>query len=98
MNDNDLATEALLEFLNAVEDGVAAAKQRIKNVKVGWNPNEIEWMETEGSKGPYERSEDRDNPEFKAMLKDLEDHNGKLRRDGYFYWKFDHREIVGRKK
>jgi len=96
----DLAVEALLEFLNAAEAGIAAAKRVISQAKgvEKWNPDKIKWTEAEGSKGSYERSEDVNNMEFKAMLKDLAAHNSKLSRDGYFYWLFQNGSTVGRKK
>jgi len=89
---------AFTEFLNAVEAGVAAARQRIKEDKVGWDPSKINWMKAEGNKGPYERSEDVNNPEFKTMLKDLTVHNGKMRYQGWFYWIFQNGNVVGRKR
>jgi len=63
-----------------------------------WDPNKIKWESAEGSSGPYERSEDINNPEFKGMLRDLSDHKGRLTRDGYFYWLFKNGCTVGRKK
>jgi hypothetical protein len=63
-----------------------------------WNPEKIKWVQTEGSSGPYERSEDVNNPEFKAMLKDLAEHQGKFQCEGYFYWAFQKASVVGRKK
>ncbi len=95
---DDTALIALLEFLDAVEAGVSAAKQRIKDAKIGWDPNQIKWEDAEGSSGQYQRSEDFNNPEFKAMLKDLQAHKGKLTRNGYFYWIFKNGSTVGRKK
>ena len=53
-----------------------------------WDPSKIACSEAQGEKGSYERSEDISNPEFKAMLKDLGEHSGKLTRDGVFYWTF----------
>jgi len=96
-NENSALT-ALLEFLNAVEAGVVAAKQRIKEAKIGWDQDKIKWEDAEGSSGKYQRSEDFNNPEFKAMLKDLQAHGGKLTRNGYFYWVFKNGSTVGRKK
>lgn len=81
----DKASIALLEFINAVEAGIASACQRIKQAKIGWDPKQIKWEETQGSAGPYQRSEDANNPEFKLMLKDLQAHNGKLTKEGWFY-------------
>lgn len=63
-----------------------------------WSPEKIIWEKTQGDKGPYERSSDVNNPEFKAMLKDLAAHNGKLTKDGHFYWIFKNGTTVGRKK
>jgi hypothetical protein len=94
----DVASIALLEFLNAVEAGIASARQIIKEAKVGWDPERIKWEQAEGQSGPYERSEDTDNPEFKAMLKDLQAHSGRLTREGWFYWVFQNGAMVGRKK
>jgi len=63
-----------------------------------WNPTKIVWTEAEGSKGPYERSEDVNSYDFKALIKDLADHNGKLTRGDFFYWLFQNGSTVGRKK
>jgi len=98
MTEEDLVLEAFTDFLNAVDAGIQAARQRIKAVKVGWDPEAIKWEKAEGSKGEYERSEDVNNPEFKAMLKDLASHGGRLTEDGYFYWVFKNGTTVGRKK
>ena len=98
MTEEDLVLEAFTDFLNAVDAGIQAARQRIKAVKVGWDPDKIEWKKAEGTKGSYERSEDVDNPEFKAMLKDLASHGDRLTRNGYFYWVFKNGSTVGRKR
>ena len=66
--------------------------------KGNWDPSKIQWSQAEGSKGPYERSEDVNNLEFKAMLKDLAAHSGKTQRNGYFYWCFRNGHTVGRKR
>jgi len=94
----DLVLEAFLDFLNAVEAGIEAARQRVKEQKSLWDPGKITWETAQGTKGEYERSKDVDNPEFKAMLKDLEAHGGRLTREGYFYWVFTNGDAVGRKK
>ena len=98
MTEEDLVLEVFTDFLNAVDAGIQAALQRIKAVKVGWDPNAIKWGKAEGSKGEYERSEDVNNPEFKTMLKDLASHGGRLSREGYFYWIFKNGTTVGRKR
>jgi len=63
-----------------------------------WNPDKIKWEKVQGSKGEFERSVDVDNPEFKTMLKDLAEHNGKLTRNGVFYWVYRNGSTVGRKR
>lgn len=61
-----------------------------------WNPDKIKWQQDTGFKGPYEKSDDVNSLDFKAMLKDLQEHRGKLNRDGRFYWTFKSGSTVGR--
>ena len=63
-----------------------------------YDMNKIKWTQAEGSKGSYERSGDVENPEFQALLKKLEAHNGKLTQNGFFLWKFSNSSVIGRKK
>ena len=82
-----------------LNDWLGIAEQPQQPAKTfSWNPDKIKWVEAEGTSGPYERSEDLDNLDFKAMLKDLGEHKGKFQREGYFYWAFQKAAIVGRKK
>lgn len=106
MSDEDLKILAddLLDFLDGLEASIVKMKMQLNKLfgeakaKFSWNPDKIVWSEAEGSHGKYERSEDVNNPEFKEMLKDLASHNGKLSRNGFFYWSFPKSAIVGRKK
>ena len=53
---SDVALEALTDFLDAVEAGVAAARGRIKAGKVepeNWDPNSVKWINADGTSGPY---------------------------------------------
>jgi len=101
--------DLLLQLVNGFESSIISFKQAIsqgKSIKSkpepkkewGWNPGNIQWEESEGSKGKYERSEDINNLQFKLMLKNLQEHKGKLFRDGFFYWVFRNGATVGRKK
>lgn len=63
-----------------------------------WDPSKISWKETEGGKGPYERANDKTNPDFILLAKELKEKNGKFRKGGYFYWLFDRSDDIGRKK
>jgi hypothetical protein len=97
--------EDFLDFLNDLEASIQRMKFQISKLvgvaekpKFQWNPDKIKWEKAEGFKGEFERSEDVNNPEFKAMLKDLESHGGKLTRNSLFYWVYKDGSTVGRKK
>lgn len=105
-HDFDEVLELLVDFCNALESACVNLKHRVAELKSvieakrkwRWNPDAIKWEKAEGWKGEYERSEDVNNPQFKAMLRDLAQHNGKLTRNGMFYWVFKNGSTVGRKK
>jgi len=64
-----------------------------------WNPANIPWKQAEGQKGPYERANDKTNPDFQLLVKELKaSKEGRFRKSGYFYWLFDRSDDVGRKK
>jgi hypothetical protein len=103
MSEEDTVTAALLEFLNACEAGIAVAKRLISENKGvieegNWKPAKIQWAVTEGTKGSYERSEDVNSLDFKLLIKQLKQHEGKLSKDGYFYWLFNNGSTIGRKR
>ncbi len=106
VEDFEIFLEDFCDFLDGLEASVAKMKMQIAKL-VGiaeekpifsWNPDKIKWQKTQGVKGEFEKSEDFNNPEFKALLKDLAQHNGKLTRNGWFYWTFKNGSTVGRKK
>lgn len=96
--------ESVIDFCNAIEAAAVNLRKQIEGKDQGrespinWNPDKIKWSLAEGAKGPYEKSGDINNLEFKAMLKDLNEHNGKLRCGPWFYWRFENGSTVGRKK
>ena len=105
MSDEDFINfiEDFTDFLNGLEASIVKMRMQIEKLtgseaRPKWNPDKIKWEKAEGWKGSYERSEDVNNPEFKAMLKDLAQHGGKLTRDSHFYWVFKNGSVVGRKK
>ena len=104
MSEEDLKilAEDLLDFLRAVEASRVQLEMRINKLfgpgKATWDPSKIKWTQTQGTRGPFEKSEDVDNPNFKAMLKDLSAHKGRMNREGHFYWTFPNGATVGRKK
>ena len=104
---DDNVAEAVIDFCNAMEAAIVNLKRQLGRrngqAESVQPPNTstsdaIKWESREGSKGPFERSEDVDNPQFKLLLKDLAAHQGKLTRNGLFYWTFQNGSTVGRKK
>jgi len=94
-----------IEFLVKLRDGLQMAVDAVSeyidaHASVGkhWNPDKIIWKVTNGAKGPYDKADPQATHDFKAMLQDLKDHKGKMRRDGFFYWVFSDMATVGRKK
>lgn len=69
----------------------------------GWNPDAIKWREAEGFKGKYQRypgpeEKAESTSDYRLLLEDLKKHNGKLSREGFFYWLFEDGSTVGRKR
>jgi hypothetical protein len=87
----DVAVEALLEFLNAVEAGVAAAKHLISRKKgIADLPgfDELPWIEQQGTKGPYQQtSRQKCQPcNFDRLKAELKSHGGFWEHNGWKYW------------
>lgn len=99
MSENE--REAIIDFCNALEAACVKLKHELgassSQGNHSWDPNKIGWTDKQGEKGPFQISEDVNNLEFKAMLKDLNHHQGKLARNGKFYWIFTNGTTVGRK-
>jgi hypothetical protein len=93
--------EAIIDFCSALEAACVKLKHDLGvspgQGRYSWDPKKIGWTDKQGDKGPYQMSEDVNNLEFKAMLKDLASHKGKLAMDGKFYWVFANGTTVGRK-
>jgi len=100
----DLAilAEELTRFLVQLEIQSAELRQALKRLLgadvYSWDPDKIAWTKEQGAKGEFEKSEDYNNPEFKAMLKWLNEHGGNALRAGYLYWVYRNGATVGRKK
>ncbi len=93
--DADLLGTNIMRVLKGLQPEKAKSESQ-ETRQWTWNPDKIAWHQAQGSSGPYERSEDVNSLEFKAMLKDLAEHKGKLNRDGRFYWVFNNGVTVGR--
>ena len=68
---------------------------------VPYSLDRIKWVKAEGPSGPYEYADRNDNlgsEDFKFLLEDLKQHNGRMTRQGYFLWLFSNGDRVGRKQ
>jgi len=94
--------DPLFQLVNGMDAGIVEFKQTLKKLKLEtYDVNKIKWQQAEGVKGVYEKAtidENKDNPDFKAMVKDLADHSGKMTKDAYFCWLFKNGSLIGRKK
>jgi hypothetical protein len=96
------STEAIIDFCNAIEAACVKLKHDLGaspgQINYAWSPEKIKWQPKEGGKGPYEKSEDYNSVDHKALLQDLAAHKGVLQREGMFYWVFENGSTIGRKK
>jgi hypothetical protein len=96
----ELAKESVETLLDTWLKGELINKPQppAKKAAKSYDIEKIKWTEAEGSSGPYLRSEDVNSLDFKALLRDLQAHKGKFRKNGFFYWVFRNGSTVGRKK
>lgn len=94
--------EALVKLRDAFSMAAEALNEYVDTLRPtqtgSFDPEKVKWQKAEGANGPYERSDDVDNPDHKELLHDLSVHGGKVMREGYFYWVFTDQFTVGRKK
>jgi hypothetical protein len=62
-----------------------------------WNLDGIEWLPARGPRGEYEKAAAQDNHDFRLMIQDLNHHDDRLEKDGFFLWRFRNSNHVGRK-
>lgn len=91
---------AILTELAGIGEAEKAEKDK---PSPSWSPTKINWVQTKGTRGiygryPAESQKAENTTDYKNMLADLKEHNGKLTRDGYFFWLFQDDATVGRKK
>lgn len=91
--DSDLALEALTDFLNAVESGISAARQRIKESKLPEDENldftKLLWQKRTGTKGEFEQTSEKANGNsdlWKKLKAKLKEHAGFWQNQGFKYW------------
>jgi hypothetical protein len=111
MAEKDLALEALMDFFDAVEAGIAQAKQHVKQAKTPEKTkgseeeldfNKLFWEQKQGEKGPFEQTSEKANGNsdlWKKLKAKVKEHNGFCQYRGYRFW-FDmqNENVVDRRK
>jgi len=78
-----------------------ASAPSLAEIKKGYNVENIMWDPAEGGKGPFELCNGDRNQgvqDYKDLLAHVKSNNGRMRRDGYFYWLMSDDKSIGRKK
>jgi len=94
--------EAVLLFCDGLDSVVTKLRQDLgaeaKTETFNLRTEHINWSDQQGTKGPYQRSDDFDSRHHKELLKWLASKDGRARRkDGFFYWTFENGSTIGRK-
>jgi hypothetical protein len=95
--------ESLLEAEQALFDHIESSldrqlkreTKRLPSIKP-FNLEKILWEPKQGQSGPFERSVDRDNPEFQNVVNALV-HQRSVTIDGWYVWLFKDNTTLGRK-
>jgi len=67
--------------------------------KLPFDAEKIQWIDQENDKGRFQKSEDVDNPDHKALLVFLSEHIPAkcINSGGFFYWVYGNGTTIGRK-
>jgi len=74
--------------------------QKSKTILKEYDVSKILWKQKSGEKGPFELADpkdNKDNPEFKALIEHMKEKGGRINKDNLFYWLFQDNETMGRK-
>ena len=84
--------------LEALLDSWVSGKSLTQEDKPKYDLSKIRWESAEGTRGPYEKSVDVDGVDFKNLMKDVQEHGGKMSVGEFFVWAFQNGATLGRKK
>ena len=90
--------DGLQQCVDAIQEELEKRGPQKEEPSRRWDPSKIKWTQEEGPKGPFEKSEDFNSPDHKALLQDLKVHKGKMTHEGLFMWLFEDGQTIGRKK
>ena len=57
----------------------------------------IKTVQAEGPSGPYKKANNQDGNDYRLLIEDLKNHDGKITKDGLFCWLFNDKSTVGMK-
>ena len=77
-----MAADSIQEWLEAQ----APKEKESRKEASSWDHSKIKWTQEQGTKGPYEKSEDFKRLDHKALIRELAAHKGKMSHEGLFYW------------
>ena len=66
--------------------------------KLPFDASRIKWQDRQNEKGKFQFSEDFDSPDYRALLKFLNEYTfGSMSSEGWFYWVYPRGDRIGRK-
>jgi hypothetical protein len=92
MSEEDFSLEVLTDFFDAVEAGISAARQRIKEKhKLEPQPDfdKLPWEEKKGEKGPFQQTSEKaaqNNVLWQELKAKLKENHGFWQNQGFKYW------------
>jgi hypothetical protein len=69
-----------------------------KGAPKNYDIEKIAWQDAAGDKGPFQKTQDVNSADYKALLEDVQAHKGKMTVSGWFVWVFQDGTTLGRKK
>lgn len=99
--------EILVDFANAVEAAAVNVRQKISEIvgvttTVAADFNKLPWETKRGTKGEYQQTSKRstnNNDIFQALQRNLREHNGFWRHQGFNYWNHQQdSDVIDRRK
>jgi len=106
IENDDVSLEAFCSFLDAVEAGISAARQTIKNAKridvEKLDFSTLFWEKKTGTKGEFEQTSEKANGNsdlWKKLKARLKEHQGFCQYEGFKFW-FDmqNENVIDRRK
>ena len=97
-NDRDHIITCVENIMVFLEQNKPTEKATEKAIGQKIDLAKIKWESATGPKGPYELTNDSDNPEYKALHRYLADHNGKATIDEFFLSVFQNGVTIGKWK